>query len=63
MANAEKILPSQVNFNSPPDNSRLAELEAQRGPQPRAPVHVSVPVRRVLARTLSLYRARIGNDD
>lgn len=48
-----------ANFNSPPDDLRLVEIEAARGPQNSGVQHVSVPVRRVLARTLSLYRERI----
>jgi hypothetical protein len=50
-----------ANFNSPPDDFRLVEIEASRGPQKGGVQHVSVPVRRVLARALSLYRDRIEN--
>ena len=58
---AEKqIRQPPANFNSPPDDFRLVEIEAARGPQTGGVQHVSVPVRRVLARALSLYRDRIG---
>jgi hypothetical protein len=52
-----------ANCNSPPADFRLVEIEASRGPQNPGLVHVSVPVRRVLARALTRYRDRIGNGD
>jgi hypothetical protein len=57
----KQIRPQPANFNSPPDDFSLVEIEAARGPQTSALQHVSVPLRRVLARALSRYRDRIGN--
>jgi hypothetical protein len=48
-----------ADYNSPSPDFRLVEIEAGRGPQTGGVQHVSVPVRRVLARALSLYRERI----
>jgi hypothetical protein len=58
-----QIAQKPANFNSPPDDFSLVEIEAARGPQNPGVQHVSVPVRRVLARTLSLYRERIDNHE
>jgi hypothetical protein len=58
-----QIRPRPANCNSPPDDFRLVEIEASRGPQTSALQHVSVPVRRVLARALARYRDRIGNGE
>jgi hypothetical protein len=58
-----QIRPPPANCNSPPDDFRLVEIEAARGPQKTGVEHVSVPVRRVLARTLARYRDRIGNGE
>jgi hypothetical protein len=52
-----------ANCNSPPADFRLVEIEVARGPKSEALVHVSVPVRRVLARTLSRFRDRIENGE
>jgi hypothetical protein len=52
-----------ANCNSPPDDFRLVEIEAARGPQIPGVQHVSMPVRRVLARALARYRDRIGNGE
>jgi hypothetical protein len=55
-----------ANYNSPelkPDDFRLVEIEAARGPQKSGLEHISVPVRRVLARSLSRYRDRIENGE
>jgi hypothetical protein len=55
-----QIRQKPANYNSPPADFRLVEIEASRGPQTGGVQHVSVPVRRVLARALALYRDRIG---
>jgi hypothetical protein len=57
----KQITTQPANCNSPPDDLRLVEIEVERGPRLPGIQHVSMPVRRVLARALSLYRARIGN--
>jgi hypothetical protein len=59
----KQIRQPPANFNSPPDDFSLVEIEASRGPQTSRPEHVSVPLRRVLARALSRYRDRIGNGE
>lgn len=51
------------NCNSPPADLSLPQIEASRGPKSDALVHVSVPVRRVLARVLARYRDRIENGE
>jgi hypothetical protein len=57
----KQIRQPPANFNSPPDDFSLVEIEASRGPQKTRLEHVSIPLRRVLARALSRYRDRIGN--
>jgi hypothetical protein len=61
MALQNQIRQPPANFNSPPDDFSLVEIEAGRGPQNPGVQHVSVPVRRVLARALALYRNRIDD--
>jgi hypothetical protein len=61
MALQNQIRQPPANFNSPPDDFSLVEIEAARGQQKTGLEHVSVPVRRVMARALSLYRGRIEN--
>jgi hypothetical protein len=46
-----------------PADFSLVEIETRRGPQKTGVEHVSVPVRRVLARALARYRDRIGNGE
>lgn len=62
MAAQKQIRQPPANFNSPPDDCRLVEIEAARGQQKTGLEHVSVPVRRVLARSLSHYRNRIDDE-
>ena len=57
-----QIRPPPANCNSPSPDFRLALIEAARGQQKSGLEHVSVPVRRALARCLSRYRDRIEND-
>jgi hypothetical protein len=59
----KQIRQPPANFNSPPDDFSLVEIEAARGPQSAGVQHVSVPLRRVLARALARYRDRIGNGE
>ena len=54
-----QIRPLPANCNSPPADFSLVEIEAARGRKSPAE-HVSVPVRRVLARTLALPRPDVG---
>jgi hypothetical protein len=59
----KQIRQPPANFNSPPDDFSLVEIEVSRGPQSAGVQHVSVPLRRVLARALARYRDRIGNGE
>lgn len=62
MLHRRNLVLAHDNSNKPTinrgDNFRLVELEAARGPQGGGLQHVSVPVRRVLARALAAYRDR-----
>jgi hypothetical protein len=58
-----QIRQAPANYNSPPSDFSLVEIEAARGQGKSGLLHVSIPVRRVLARSLSRYRDRIENGE
>jgi hypothetical protein len=65
MLQPRNLVSANDNSNKPTlnndNNFRLVEIEAARGAQSAGVQHVSVPLRRVLARALSRYRDRIGD--